>query len=98
MKCSPKTRTCTGNARVANLDCINVLLIAMYILISCKIHRIITLVQRDTGIYHEFIAEYCYECVARVEIPRQRTSDVSQYHYTEISIYSKADLVHVSCL
>ena len=32
---------------------------------------VITIVERDTGKYHEFIAEYCYECEARVTILRQ---------------------------
>ena len=32
-------------------------------------YRIITIVQRDTMKYHEFVAEYCYECAARVAMP-----------------------------
>ena len=30
---------------------------------------VITIVERDTRKYHEFIAGYCYECTARVTIP-----------------------------
>ena len=44
---------------------------SMYYIVS-------TIVERDTGKYHEFIAEYCYECEARVTILRQWMSDVSQ--------------------
>ena len=29
---------------------------------------VITIVERDTRKYHEFIAEYCYECEVRVTI------------------------------
>ena len=31
---------------------------------------VITIVERDTRKYHELIAEYCYECAARVTIPK----------------------------
>ena len=31
---------------------------------------VITIVERDTRKYHKFIAEYCYECAARVTIPK----------------------------
>ena len=31
---------------------------------------IITIVEHDTRKYHEFIAEYCYECKAQVTIPK----------------------------
>ena len=31
---------------------------------------VITIVERDTRKYHEFIAEYCYKCEARVTIPK----------------------------
>ena len=31
---------------------------------------VITIVERDTRKYHEFIAEYYYECVAQVTIPK----------------------------
>ena len=30
----------------------------------------ITIVERNTGKYHEFIAKYCYECEAQVTILR----------------------------
>ena len=31
---------------------------------------VITIVEHDTRKYHKFIAEYCYECEARVTIPK----------------------------
>ena len=39
------------------------------ILLMFLYYRVITLVERDTRKYHEFIAGYCYECAARVSIP-----------------------------
>ena len=43
---------------------------------TTMIYIVISIVECDTGKYHEFIAEYCYECEARVTILRQRTSDI----------------------
>ena len=33
---------------------------------------VITIVERNTGKYHEFITEYCYECEVRVTIPKAK--------------------------
>jgi hypothetical protein len=33
-----------------------------------ELYIVITIVERDTRKYHEFIAKYCYECEARVTI------------------------------
>ena len=50
----------------------------------------------DTGKYHEFVAVYCCECEARVTIPRQWTSDVSQvslfYYGNKVFIGYKAQI------
>ena len=35
---------------------------------------VITIVECDTRKYHEFIAEYCYECFALVTIPKAMNS------------------------
>ena len=32
--------------------------------LSLSIDIVITIVERDTGKYHKFIAKYCYECKA----------------------------------
>ena len=53
------------------VTCSTVVISIYYSYIAIDIYYIvITIVQRDTRKYHEFIAEYCYECAARVTIPK----------------------------
>ena len=40
------------------------------ITIDVLYYIVTTIVVRDTRKYHQFIAEYCYECAARVTIPK----------------------------
>ena len=37
---------------------------------------VITIVERNTGKYYEFIAKYCYECEARVTILGYRMANL----------------------